>query len=249
MAPIADSLYDVAFIAADQLWTSDWTPGGHERERAVDLIATGLRCSPATARNAFQAVDLGRMLSVEKVGTPTVEQLMWIVWARVQGPQARGWGMVDAWMVRKGFTFENVTRPAIEDYCARVKKQLKDEKVQRADATLPADPYDPPDAVVADDRAEEVDGEIVGPAPRPRTPLNTTEQAADVRLARAIEAFERLMEDGTSMLNNIKDFDRSPEWLRLRASDFRRTVEAVERLKPIMDAALRDADATWLEAA
>jgi phage terminase small subunit len=46
------------------------------------------------------------------------------------------------------------------------------------------------------------------------------------------------MAAGTSMANNLVDFDRPPEWLQLHASDFRRTADAIERLKPMMDAAL-----------
>jgi hypothetical protein len=73
--PLSSALHDVVFLVADQLYDENWKTGDGARERTVRQIAKHIGCSPSTARYALQAAELGRLLPVDRLGTPDVHQL------------------------------------------------------------------------------------------------------------------------------------------------------------------------------
>jgi hypothetical protein len=126
--PLAGFLHDAAFIVADQLFDDQCKTGDGARERTVKLIAEHLRCSPSTARYALQAAELGRRLPVDRLGTPSVDQLTVIAWADVK---TRGWGQIQGWMTRNHFKFETTSPAELKAYCKQISKDAKEEKRDR----------------------------------------------------------------------------------------------------------------------
>ena len=197
-----------------------------DRKEAMAYLENECEMPHANATRACDTVDIVYRLTIQDdpdgVGVPSVQQLNRIARANLRKVEG-GVGIVNGWVVKKWGRWDKVTPKALADKCQRVK-----------DDALGVD---------ADKKAlqtaETVDSTAVEVTDRPkRTPLNTPEQQADVRLARSIDAFLQLMEAGTSMAANLEAFDRPPDWLQLHASAFRQTRKALDRLEPMMDAAL-----------
>jgi hypothetical protein len=240
MATANRKIYIGAFYVAAALYepTSDYNDP--TRGAAMEYLEERAGITHSNARRAITTIDIVATVTIDEdtVGIPTIGQLNRIAQANVK--EIGGWGKVNAWVKRKG-GWGNVSEAAITHYCQTVKADAQAEERDRKALRTAEDEHPPADVQVVedDDELEGVDAVPVGQAPRQRTPLNTVEQSADVRLAHSVEAFEQLMAAGTSMANNLAAFDRPPAWLELHASDFRRTRQALDHLEPMMDAATK----------
>jgi hypothetical protein len=239
MAATNLTVYTVSFYVAAAMYEplSGW--GDPTRREAMDFLQDQCGVTSSNARRACDTVDIAASVTIDEdtVGIPTIGQLNRIARANIK--KIGGWGKVNAWVKRKG-GWGNVSPDAISSYCQKVDADAKAEEHDRKALQTAEDEHPPADANVVDGTAVEVaDAELEPEPERPRTPLNTVEQSAAVRLAHSIDAFEQLMAAGASMAANLEAFDRPPEWLQLRASDFRNTERAIARLKPMMDAATK----------
>jgi hypothetical protein len=218
-------VYVWSFYVAASLYDG----GGNwkDRRKAMAYLENDCEMPQSNARRACDTVDIVHRLTIQDdpdgVGVPSVEQVNRIARSGIKKVPG-GVGIVNGWVCKKWGRWDKVTPKALADKCQRVKN---DDRGVAADKK-------------ALQTAETVDGTAVGVTDRPkRTPLNTPEQQAAARLARSIDAFLQLMEAGTSMAANLEAFDREPEWLQLHASAFRQTRQALDRLEPMMDAALK----------
>jgi hypothetical protein len=229
--PLAGFLHQAAFFVADQLFDGidKGKPGDGGRTRVAHLIADHLGCGLSTAHNALQAAELGRRLDIDKVGTPNVQQLMTIVWVKIKGQEARGWDRVNAWMVRKGFRFEDTTCEALKDYCEKLKADAEAHERDLEFKRTHGDPHDPPDAeVVKDDDHAEVP-KVCTDEPEPAEPADE-ERRAWTRKQKALAE----VDDFLARVGDVANLDEIPdgdEELRERIARIDRAAELVERLR------------------
>jgi hypothetical protein len=217
--PLSTALHDVVFLVADQLFDEEWKTGDGERERTVRKIALHLGCSPSTARYALQAAELGRRLPVDHLGTPSVHQLTVIAWADVK---TRGWGQIEGWMKRNGFTFENTSPDELKSYCKQIKKDAKAEERDVEFARTHGDPHDPPDAEVVDD--EPVDARSSTPPP------NLTEkERAENRKSKALAEIVGLIATAKTVVNHDQ-IPAGDEELRKHLGDLEHLAELAQHL-------------------
>jgi hypothetical protein len=224
--PLATALHDVAFFVADQLFDGidKGKPGDGGRTRVAHLIADHLECSLSTAHNALQAAELGRRLPVDKVGTPSVQQLLTIVWVKIKGQEARGWDRVTAWMIRKGFRFEDTTCEALKDYCERIKADAEAHERDLEFKRTHGDPHEPADA----DVIEEVDAEPVAAADEPEP---DDEELRDWRRKQHAMAEVYGLLDTAEAVVNVGEIPDGYEDLRKCLARIDHLAELVERLR------------------